>query len=221
MEAPVQSSPPQAQESSRTLMDFMKHNLRSVSIGGGLVVLVALVLVAYTNQQRRSSETASQMLGMSQSPKQLEELLTQYPSSSSAPIALLALATDRFTAGVYDQAFSFYERFIQQYPKHVMVPVAELGKVMCQEAQGEFEQALMGFGLFVAAYPDYFLLPQVLRGKAHCLQRLHRPAEARAVYEDFIVAHPDSEWKNQMEMSLRFMEREQRASSQSAVGNQQ
>lgn len=215
METPVQGNLPQAPESSRTVsrdhMDFVKRNIRSVAIGGGLVVLVALIMLAYINQQRRSSETASQMLGTAQSPKQLEELLAQYPSSSSVPIALLALATGRFTDGVYDQAFGFYERFIRQYPKHTMIPVAELGKVMCQEAQGKYEQALMGFELFVAAYPDHFLLPQVMLGKARCLQRLNRPAEARAVYEDFIVAHPDSEWKNQMEMSWRLMEREQRA----------
>ncbi len=225
MKLSVQSNPPPGQESDRAVghdtLDFVKRNIRTVAIAAGLVIIVVLIVTAYFNKQRRNAETASQMLGVAQSQKQLEELLAQYPSSSAAPIALLALATSQFTSGAYDQAFLVYGRFVSKYPQHSMVSSAVLGKVMCQEAQGDTEQALKGFDSFVAAHPDHFLLPQALMGKARCLQQLHRPAEARAVYEDFIAAHPDSEWKNQMEMSLRFMEREQRASSQSAVGNQQ
>ena len=220
MKVSAQSSPPQAQESGRPVgpdhMDFMKRNIRAVLVTAGLVILVVLIVTAYFNKQRRNSETASQMLGVAQSQKQLEELLAQYPSSSAAPIALLALATSQFTSGAYDQAFLVYGRFVSKYPQHPMVSAAVLGKVMCQEAQGDTEQALQGLELFVTTHPDHFLLPQALMGKARCLQRLHRPAQARAVYENFIAAHPDSEWKKQMEMSVRFMEREQRALRQSA-----
>ncbi|MBU4199227.1 MAG: tetratricopeptide repeat protein [Verrucomicrobia bacterium] len=215
MEYPAQNSPPQAQEPGHSVghdtMDFMKKNVRAVSIGVGLVIVAVLVVVAYLNQQRRNAETASQMLGAAESPKQLEELLAQYPSSSTAPIAMLALASTQFASGAYDQAYTLYDRFARKYPKHPMVAVAELGKVMCFEARGEAEQALAGFDSFVTAHPDHFLLPQALMGKARCLQQLNRLAEARAVYEDYIAGHPDSEWKTQMEMEMRFMERQKRA----------
>lgn len=206
---------PQPQEAGRAIgpeaMAFVKQNVRAVSIIGGLVILVALIAVAYIAQQRRNSETAMQMLGVAQSPKQLEELLAQYPSSSAAPIALLALASGQYAAGAYDQALSLYGRFLQQYPKYSMAVAAELGKVMCQEARGETEPALAGFVSFITTHPDHFLLPQALMGKGRCLQQLHRAAEAKAVYEDFIAAHPDSEWNNQMEMELRILERGARA----------
>lgn len=216
MADPAQNNLPQAQEApvpkvSRDTMDFVKQNIRAVSIGAGLVILVALVAVAYITQQRRNSETASQMLGAAESPKQLEELLAQYPSSSTAPIAMLALASAQFSSGAYEQAYTLYDRFLRQYPKYPLRAVAELGKVMCFEARGEAGQALAAYDSFVAAHPDYFLLPQALMGKARCLQQLNRLAEAKAVYEDFIAGHPDSEWKTQMEMEMRFMERRQRA----------
>ena len=215
MEVPVQGSPPHAQEYERRVghdpLGFVKQNIRPFSIGVGLVILVVLIGVAYINQQRRNAETASQMLGAAESPKQLEELLAQYPSSSTAPIAMLALASAQFSSGAFDQAYKLYDRFARQYPRHSMIAVAELGKVMCFEARGEAAQALAGFDSFMTAHPDHFLLPQALMGKARCLQQLNRPAEARAVYENFIVAHPDSEWKSQMEMEMRFMERQQRA----------
>ncbi len=192
-------------------LDFVRHNVHAVSIAAGLVLLVALVVTAYVTQQRRSSDTASRMLAMADSPKQLEELLAQYPSSSAAPIAMLDLAARDFAAGAYDQAVSRYGHFLQQYPRHSMTVTAELGKVMCFEARGEIDQALTGFTKFVTDHPGHFLLPQALMGEARCLQQANRAPEAKVLYEDFIAAHPDSEWKSQMEMAMSFMERKQRA----------
>ncbi len=214
MEAPQtdnQQAPEPGGRAGQDALDFIRQNIQKVSIAGGLAILVAVIAVAFIAQQRRSAETAAKMLMVAESPKQLEELLAQYPSSSAAPIAMLALASSQFSAGTYDQAVMTYVRFGQQYPKHPMALAAELGKVMCYEARGEAEQALAGFSAFIAAHPDSYLLPQALMGKARCLHQTGRPAEARAVYEDYIAAHPDSEWNPQMEMALRFMEREKAA----------
>lgn len=218
MEAPnapnAGAQPPSAEQAAHPghdALEYIRQNIQAVAITGGLAILAAVIVVAYITQQRRSSETAAQMLALAESPKQLEELLAQYPSSAAAPIAMLALASGQYAAGAYDQAVINYVRFVQQYPKHPMAAVAELGKLMCFEGRGEVEQALAGFTAFIAAHPDHFLLPQALMGKARCLQATQRTAEAKAVYEDFIAAHPDSDWKPQMEMALRFMERDQRA----------
>lgn len=211
------AAPGAAPPADRDLLDFLKTHIHAVAIAGGLAILVAVIAVAYLTQQRRNSETASQMLGVAQTSKQLEELLAQYPSSSSAPIALLALAANQYAAGAYDQALIFYMRFLQQYPKHHMAPAAELGKALCFEGRGEGEQALAAFTAFQAAHPDHFLQPQALMGKARCLQQLNRPAEARAVYEDFIAANPKSDWKSQMEMALRYLERAEREPQAAAV----
>ena len=220
MEVPNQGHQPEVQDAGRhaghEALDFVRHNIHAVSITVGLVLLVAVIVMAYVTQQRRSSETASQQLGVADSSKQLEELLAQYPSSSAAPIAMLALAARHFESGAYDQSVIQYIHFLQQYPKHSMAAMAKLGKVMCFEARGETEQALTGFTRFVKDHPGHFLLPQALMGEARCLQQANRMTEARALYEDFIVAHPDSEWKSQMEMAMSFMEREQREAKEKA-----
>ncbi len=190
---------------------FLQRHLRLLLSGAGLAIVLVLIVAVYISQQRRQAITASQMLAVAQTAGQLEEVLVQYPSSPSAPTALLALASSQYAAGAYEQALMLYDRFIQQYPKHFMRPAAVLGRVLCQEAQGAPAQALAGFNAFLAAYPDHFLLPQAYLGQARCLQQLRRAAEAQVVYEDFIAAHPDSEWKVHMEMALDRLAREQRA----------
>jgi tetratricopeptide (TPR) repeat protein len=205
----LQGQPP-GRHAGHDALEYIKHNIQVVSIAGGLTILVAVIFVAYIAQQRRSVETASRMLGVAQSSKQLEELLAQYPSSPAAPIAMLALASEQFKAAAYDQAVMLYVRFLRQYPKHPMAAAAELGKVMCFEARGESDHALTGFNMFIQAHPGSFLLPQAQMGRARCLQQLNRVAEAKAVYEDFIAANPESDWKPQMEMALDFIERDTR-----------
>lgn len=222
MDATQQDNPSQVQEPGRhagqDAMAFVRKNIQAVSIAAGLVLLVAGLGVAYVIQQRRGEETASRMLGVADTPKQLEELLAQYPSSSAAPMAALALAARNFASGDYDQAVIQYGNFLRQYPKHPMAAAAELGKAMCFEGRGENEQALAGFEAFAHGHPGHFLLPQALMGKARCLQQANRMPEAKAVYEDFIVTHPDSEWKPQMEMALRLTERAQRQPKAAAPG---
>ena len=49
---------------------------------------------------------ASQMLMSAQSPEQLQQVISQYPSTPSAPIAMLTLASEYFRSGQYDLAQS-------------------------------------------------------------------------------------------------------------------
>lgn len=179
-----------------------------VAIGAIIVIIVLAAVAAYSVQKRRNTEQASRMLALAQNQAQYEEVLRQFPSSSAAPIATLALAASLYSAGAYDQASMHYFQFLQKYPQHVMAISAELGKVMCQEALGDAEVALLGFTAFITAHPDHFLVPQAQFGQARCLQTLKRYPEARAVYEDFLAANPESEWRSAMESALNLLKRE-------------
>lgn len=221
MPGPVSSSPnPVSEHNPIALEDvlyFLKANYTALAVGATIVVLVVAGLTMYVMQQRRNMERASQMLLVAQSPKQWEELLSQYPNATVAPIALLALASSQYGAGAYDQALATYGRFLEKYPRHMMALAAELGKIQCQEGRGEIEAAFNGYVLFVGMHPEHFLTPQALFGKARCLQLMRRYPEAKVIYEDFIAAHPKSEWVSQAEFAMRYLERDIRASAHDAT----
>jgi len=193
------------------VLHFVKANYAALAVGTAIVVLVVVGLSMYVMQQRRNAERASQMLLVAQSPKQWEELLSQHPNATVAPIAMLALASSQYGAGAYDQALATYSRFLEKYPQHMMALAAELGKIQCQEGRGEIEAALNSYALFVTMHPDHFLTPQALFGKVRCLQLMRRYPEAKVIYEDFIAAHPKSEWVAQAEFAMRYLDREIRA----------
>lgn len=195
----------------RYMLEFTRNNIKLVAITASVVMLAVLVVAAHVLQKRLGEQRASQMLLNARTPDQQEAILLQYPLSSSAPVALLALASGAFHSGAYDQARDYYSRFKEQYPDHEMALAAVLGDLMCQEALGRTSMAMDGFSEFVAENPDHFLAPQALFGKARCLQTLGRYEDARAVYEDFITRHPDSEWTSTAESSLSFLKREMRA----------
>ena len=211
---------PTSNEPSTTGSDSRRNWIdqygKAAAIGSGIVLLIVLILLAYIHQRQKNDERASQMLALAQSPKQWEELLTQYPSSSSAPIALLALASAQYFSGSFDPAITLYQRFLSTYAKHGMAASAELGIAMCQEAKGNVEPALKSFSAFLTAHPDHYLTPQALFGKARCLQTAKRYAEAKAIYEEYVAAHPEGEWTPQADMALTFLRRAMRADSAAA-----
>lgn len=194
-------------------LHFLKANYTALAVGAAVIVLVVAGLVMYLWQQRRNELRASQMLLMVQTPQQWQELLTQYPKATTAPIALLALAANQYSAGAYDQALESYRQFQEKYPRHSLTLAAELGVIQCQEGQGQIESAFNAYAQFAFVHPNHFLTPQALFGQARCLQLMRRHHEARAIYEDFIVQHPKSEWVAQAEFALRLLEREIRAQS--------
>jgi tetratricopeptide (TPR) repeat protein len=91
-----------------------------------------------------------------------------------------------------------------------MVAVAHLGKIECMEAMGQTAEALTAYSKFITEHAGSFLTPPALFGKARCLEQMQKPNEARTVYEDFLTANPKSPWKNDIEESLRQLDRETR-----------
>jgi len=200
------------------VMLFLKRQSIFLYLAGAVVILAALVFVFYAVKSNRDNQQASRLLGVAQTSKQFEDLFRQYPKSSAAPAALLALASSCFSAGDYDSALGHYVEFIEKYPKHSMLSAAELGKVMCFEARGEMEKSLAGFDAFLQAYPDSYLMPQALFGKARCLQATGKLPEARIVYENFIAAYPESKWRPQAEAALQSLDRQARLATSGRQG---
>ena len=201
------------------VVQFLKRQSVFLYLAGVVVVVAVIVFVFYAIKTNRDNEQASLLLGAAQTSKQFEELFRQYPKSSAAPAALLALASARFSAGDYNSALGYYCEFTGKYPRHDMLSAAELGKVMCSEARGEMEAALIGFNVFLQAHPDSYLTPQALFGVARCLQATGKLSKARIVYENFVVSYPESKWRQQAESALKSLDRQMRLNCKSGNPN--
>lgn len=178
----------------------------------GLVLAVAIFLGITFHRHRQASMRveASQRFMRAQTADELQMIVDDYPGTVTAPMALLALASERYHEGQIEQAEQQYRRFLEEYSDHFMRPAAELGFAYCDEAHGRLENALQGFRAFQAARGDHYLFDLARLGEARVLGQLARFDEARAIYDD-ILDDPEHPWRAQARSDLMYMEKEIRA----------
>jgi tetratricopeptide (TPR) repeat protein len=190
---------------------LFREYVQPILIGGGIVLALLLTHGMYKNYRQSASLRASQMLLNARSPEQLQQIIHQYPSTPSAPMAMLALAAAYFHLGQYDLAQATYTQFQQKFPKHPMAAAADIGKAQCLEASGQIDQAFAAFDAFASTNSGHFLSVLAIFGKGRCLTQLGRYAEAKTVYEDYMVANPNSGWLPLADSATLFADRELRA----------
>ena len=186
---------------------------RNWLVTGGIAVILILSIVLFRSHNASNEEKASRMLGEARNGQALQSILSQYPSTSAAKLALLQMAKAQYDNGDYVAAQSSYQDFLSKYPTHPMAAIAEMGKIHCTEGLGNTEVALAAFSQFATKNPDHFLMPSAIFGKARCLQDLKRYAEARATYEDFLAANPKSPWASDVNEALKQLDSEARKPS--------
>jgi tetratricopeptide (TPR) repeat protein len=195
----------------KQLLALFREHVQPVLIGLGIAIAILLAYGAYKNYKQSALMRASQMLMSARSLEQLQQVISQYPSTPSAPIAMLTLAAEYFQSGQYDLAQFTYAQFRQKFPKHPMAMMADIGKAQCLEASGQLDQALAAFEAFILANPGHFLSSSAIFGKGRCLTQMGRYTEAKAVYEDYIAANPNSGWGPLADSAMLFVDKELRA----------
>lgn len=153
---------------------------------------------------------SSAMLTGAQNLQQLEEVTTLYPSTPSAPIAQMALASTRFSEGQYEVAQKAYTRFMDMFPDHPLKPQAEYGLAQCLEATGYTDQALNAYTAFLDAHQNHYLTSVATMGKVRTLMQLGRLQDARTVCEDYMTANPESAWRPDFESLLASLDQSSR-----------
>lgn len=194
-------------------MDMVRRYGPPIAIGFVVAIIIMLV-VSFRQQQRASSlADAAQLFMNAESAEAFQRIVDQFPDTPSGPMAMLALAAQRYRDGMVEQARTQYSLFIERYPHHMMRPAAELGIAYSDEAIGQLESALTGFQSFQSAHPDHYLIPIARLGEARVLGVLGRIDLARAIYDD-MSNHPDPAWASQAETDLRHLEKNLRAQAQ-------
>ncbi len=172
-----------------------------------LVVCGIFLFDRYLKASKASKEAeASTALMTAMGAADYEDILDEYGSTSSAPLAMMQLAMARFSEGNYDAAQELYSRFLKKYEKNDMALEAELNVITCREAKGEFSEAHLLYGDFKDRHADSYLAPFAMIGQARCLEAMENPAEAKRTYEDLIVAYPGSSWADLAETRMSVIE---------------
>lgn len=216
-ETPVQPAEGEHKDEAHRLLAAFKEHAQPVLIGVGLALAIVLGIGAYRNYKASVALRAGQMLMNAKTPEQLEQIINQYATTPSAPMAMLALAARHFDGGQYDLARFTYAQFAEKYPDHPMKEAADVNIAQCLEASGQLEQAAEAFASFAQAHPDSFMSPVASLGRARCLTQLGRFDEAKSEYEDFIAAHPKSGWAALAEASIEYVDKEMRARTKPAA----
>lgn len=198
-------------EDVQQAMDMVRRYGPPIAIGF-VVAIVIMLIVSFRQQQRAGAlADAAQLFMNADSAEAFQRVVDQYPDTPSGPMAMLALAAQRYRDGMVEQARTQYSLFIERYPRHMMRPAAELGLAYCDEAMGQLESALLGFQSFQTAYADHYLTPIARLSEARVLGLLGRIDEARAIYDDMSATAADPVWASQAENDLRYLERALRA----------
>ncbi|HOW96795.1 MAG TPA: tetratricopeptide repeat protein [Kiritimatiellia bacterium] len=208
---PCPSAAPAPRTDTDRLRALWREYGQPALIGLGLAAAFLLGFGAYRSYRQNNVVKAAQLLARAGSVEQLQQVVSQYPSTPAAPMAMLTLAARQFDGGQFELAQYTYAQFEQKYAKHPMKSAAELGRAQCLEAMGQMDQAEQAFDAFVAAHPDDYLVPLARLNKARVLAQANKLEEARAAYEDFIAANPESGWLPQAENALDQINRQIRA----------
>jgi predicted negative regulator of RcsB-dependent stress response len=174
-------------------------------IGTGILAATVTVIASKGCASYKASRLvkAEQALMSARTPQQLEEVVNQYGSTPSAPVALLNLAKTYFNIGETAQARVQYERFIKKYKKHDLRPVAELGLAYCTEADGDFNGAAAQFADFSGKHSGSYLHPMAVLSISRCMEQAGRIDEARIVLEDFLAENAGTAWAGSAEGALK------------------
>ncbi len=197
--------------------DAVLDVLRSYGPAAAIALILALAIflgITFHRQRQASAHIeASQQFMRAQTAEQLQMIVDEYPQTVTAPIALLALASERFHEGAIDLAEMHYNQFLERHSNHAMRPAAELGLAYCDEARGQLDDALEGFRSFIDVHGDHYLAGPARLAEARVLAQRGRHDEARAIYED-IVDDPEHPWRAQARSDLMYMEKDIRARAQ-------
>jgi tetratricopeptide (TPR) repeat protein len=178
------------------------------------VVVVTLGIRLVSSRKEASLTNAAVAFAQAQSITDLENVISDYGSSPSAPLAYVSLARAYFDTGDYDMALSKYMEFQSKFPEHPMAVSVELNRVACLEARGQIQEAQMGYEEFIKKHDEHYLASEAKFGMARCFEKQGLWAKARTIYEDYMVANPAGAWFARAEEALDVADRELKASQE-------
>lgn len=185
------------------VLGFMKRYGKMIGAGLIAAAIMAILSSGYSHYKAKQQTKAGKLFTEAKSAQQLEEIVTKYGATPSAPVALLKLAKDHFNDGEVAQAREQYNRFLKKYSQSELRPIAEMGLAYCQEADGDFNGAAEQFSALNAKYKTSYLHPQLVLNIARCKKLAGSVDDARVMLEDFLISAKGTRWTESAETALQ------------------
>jgi TolA-binding protein len=170
---------------------------KKITIGAVAIIAIIGVLLYRQYQSSAQAEQAASMLANARDTGSLEQIIRDYPGSSTAAEAMSRLADVYYRSGKYPEAASTYERIIGEFPSHVLAQSAKLGLAAVLEAQGNIEGAKTQYLQIINSGPNSYVASAAKIGLARCLQAGGQAKEARQLYEEVLALGQNSPWFTQ------------------------
>jgi TolA-binding protein len=170
---------------------------KKITIGAVAVIAVVGVLLYRQYQSSTQAEQAAAMLANARDTGSLEQVIRDYPGSSTAAEAMSRLADTYYRTGKYPEAASTYERITKEFPSHVLAQSAKLGLATVLEAQGNIDGAKAQYLQIINSSPNSYVASAAKIGLARCLQGSGQTKEARQLYEEILALGQNSPWFTQ------------------------
>jgi tetratricopeptide (TPR) repeat protein len=170
---------------------------KRVTIGAVVIVVIVAALLYRQYQSSAQAEQAALMLANAADAASLEQIIRDYPKSSTAAEAMSRLADMYYRSGKYTEAASTYERIAQDFPTHLLAESAKLALAAILEAQGNSDGAKTQYLQIINSGPNNYVANAAKMGLARCLEIAGQKKEARQLYEEILAQGQNSPWFTQ------------------------
>lgn len=195
---PVKPVPANMPEELVPAYEWIVENGRSCAYQVAIVILVAVLAIAYTKSRAAKYENASAALLTASDVTTLEDLNGRFGGTKLGPMIRLRLARAFYDAGQYDSAKETYAQFVRRNPGHKLVEEARLGLAASEEALREFQQAIEDYRK-IEAPAGSPTKTMALLGEARSMAASGDKAAAREILGSLAKDVEGTQWEDSVE----------------------
>jgi TolA-binding protein len=204
----------------------IEANWIRIALGGGIIIVVAMLISFYSWQRDQKEITAGKaltqsMLSVPSIPRnptasQLAELYSKqadvylkiagdHQGTSAGQRALLQGAAMLFEAERYADAQTQFQKFLDAHPDGFFASQAALGVATSLDAQGKTDLAAGAYQRVINISSDLTVANAAKFALAQIDERQNKLSDARNLYEDIVRNNPNSEaGQRAMELKMKL-----------------
>ena len=195
----------------------IEANWIRIALGGGVIVVVAVLISFYSWQRDQKEINAGKALtqfmmsaprnasgSQSQQADLFLKIAGDYQGTSAGQRAWLQGAAVLFAAGRYPDAQTQFQKFLDAHPDGFFAAQAALGVATSLDAQGKTDLAAVAYQRVISAYSDTTAAMSAKFALAQIDERQNKLMDALNLYEDIKRNYPNSPLASEAE--LRMME---------------
>jgi tetratricopeptide (TPR) repeat protein len=160
-------------------------------IAAALIVAVLSMIgfAGYRLYKARRDSVAAELLGAARTPRDYQDVASQYPNTPAGASAYLLLAETLRNEKKFAEANAAFQEFIDKNPEHDFVPTAKLAMAANLEAMGKNDEALAIYQQVATRYPNSFAAPLALISEVPLLKAKNRTDDARRICEEILTKY--------------------------------